>query len=59
VEPYEWIDGEFVRSVSSSWKPVNRKWAIQPGPASDTLAADLRLILVTVLRALAKLRRRP
>jgi len=59
VEPFEWIDGEFVRSVSSSWKPVNRKWAIQPGPAESTLAADLRLILVTTLRALAKLRRRP
>jgi hypothetical protein len=58
VEPFEWIDGEFVRSVSSSWEPVARKWAIQPGPASDTLAADLRLILVTTLRALAKLRRR-
>jgi hypothetical protein len=57
VEPFEWIDGEFVRSVSSSWKPVNRKWAIQPGPAESTLSADLRLILVTVLRALAKLRR--
>ena len=58
VEPYEWIDAEFVRSVSSSWKPVNRKWAIQPGPADSTLSADLRLILVTVLRALAKVRRR-
>ena len=58
AEPaYEWIDGEFIRSVSSSWKPVNRKWAIQPGPASDTLSSDLRLILFAVLRALAKLRR--
>jgi hypothetical protein len=58
VPAYEWIDGEFVRSVSSSWKPAARKWAIQPGPADSTLAADLRLILVAVLRALAKVRRR-
>jgi hypothetical protein len=56
VPAYEWLDAEFIRSASSSWK-LTRKWAIQPGPASDTLAADLRLILVTVLRALAKVRR--
>ena len=57
AEPaYAWLDDEFARAASSNWK-MNRKWAISPTPASDTLHADLRLILFAVLRALAKLRR--
>ena len=55
VEPFEWLDAEFVKAVSSSWK-VARKWAIVPS-AESTLRADLQLILVTTLRALAKVRR--
>jgi hypothetical protein len=58
VEPFEWLDAEIIGAASSSYK-LARKWCIVTGPASDTLAADLRLILVTTLRALAKVRRRP
>ena len=56
--PFEWLDAEIIGAASSSYK-LARKWCITTGPAEATLAADLRLIVITGLRALAKLRRRP